>query len=423
MLGEGFSWLLRGELDEILVTLKKMYVGFSSDIVLAEDNGTMYDVYKLTSTTELQVRLLEEFRFRSKRNRYNLEQNALRGAFVFTTFKVNNETSHLILDKYYYPQDEKINRMYYAFFMYLSKIFNFTLDILVSETYGYRSENGTFNGEIRDLILTRADFGMSAIGITNERLNAVDFTANIDDVYFLVIFIEEKAFGGYKALIQPFSSKVWIGLLIIIVAAIVVSSVPQSLNTVRTALANGSMLIVSVMCSQGLTKEFPGSYKKGLCTVLLFFSMIVTIFYHTSIMNGLLSPTPNLIKTVEDVVAKKRIGVANISYLTPLFLHPLVVQKLNEVREKRYEIPMGIKKVQQDKMFSLIGDEKTLREAMERSFTDSDKCNGREIRAGSKIQIATPIKKHSHYKEMIIFGLVYIHFLYICKIVIYSISR
>ncbi|KAE8573164.1 Ionotropic receptor 75j, partial [Halyomorpha halys] len=100
----------------------------------------------------------------------------------FTTFKVNNETNHLILDKYYYPQDEKINRMYYAFFIYLSNIFNFTLDVLVSETYGYRSDNGTFNGEIRDLILTRADFGMSAIGITNERLNAVDFTANIDDV-------------------------------------------------------------------------------------------------------------------------------------------------------------------------------------------------------------------------------------------------
>ncbi|XP_066907722.1 ionotropic receptor 75a isoform X2 [Halyomorpha halys] len=245
---------------------------------------------------------------------------------------------------------------------------------------------------------------MSAIGITNERLNAVDFTANIDDVYFLVIFIEEKAFGGYKALIQPFSSNVWIGLFIITVISILVSSVLQPSISVLSALADGSMLIVSVMCSQGLSKGSSGSYKKILSIVLLLFSMIVTIFYHTSIMNGLLSPTPNLIKTVEDVVAKKKIGVANISYLTTLFLHPLVVQKLNEAHEKRYEIPIGIKKVQQDKMFSLIGDEKTLREAVERSFTDAEKCNGREIRAGSKIQIATPIKKYSHYKEMIIFG-------------------
>ena len=86
MFGEGFFWLIRGVLNDFLVILEQLDLGLSTDLVLADDNGTDYDIYRLTSNSKIIVKPLKLPPLLSKRSRYNLQGYTLRGSLVVNIF-------------------------------------------------------------------------------------------------------------------------------------------------------------------------------------------------------------------------------------------------------------------------------------------------------------------------------------------------
>ncbi|KAK1794369.1 hypothetical protein P4O66_011248 [Electrophorus voltai] len=93
----------------------------------------------------------------------------------------------------------------------LAKILGFKYDIyqVADSKYGSQLPNGSWNGMIGDLINKRADVAMSAITITPERENVVDFSKRYMDYSVGILMRKPEEKINIFSLFAPFDLTVW----------------------------------------------------------------------------------------------------------------------------------------------------------------------------------------------------------------------
>ncbi|XP_060542936.1 glutamate receptor ionotropic, delta-2 isoform X3 [Pantherophis guttatus] len=93
----------------------------------------------------------------------------------------------------------------------LSTYLGFTYEIYVApdQKYGLPLENGTWNGLIGELVLKRADIGISALTITPDRENVVDFTTRYMDYSVGVLLQKAEKTMDMFACLAPFDLSLW----------------------------------------------------------------------------------------------------------------------------------------------------------------------------------------------------------------------
>ncbi|XP_066488287.1 glutamate receptor ionotropic, delta-2 isoform X1 [Tiliqua scincoides] len=93
----------------------------------------------------------------------------------------------------------------------LSTYLGFTYEIYIApdHKYGRPQDNGTWNGLIGELVFKRADIGISALTITPDRENVVDFTTRYMDYSVGVLLRKGEKTMDMFACLAPFDLSLW----------------------------------------------------------------------------------------------------------------------------------------------------------------------------------------------------------------------
>ncbi|ELK31353.1 Glutamate receptor delta-2 subunit [Myotis davidii] len=93
----------------------------------------------------------------------------------------------------------------------LSNYLGFNYDIYVApdHKYGSPQEDGTWNGLVGELVFKRADIGISALTITPDRENVVDFTTRYMDYSVGVLLRRAEKTVDMFACLAPFDLSLW----------------------------------------------------------------------------------------------------------------------------------------------------------------------------------------------------------------------
>ena len=90
---------------------------------------------------------------------------------------------------------------------------DFIPQIKLMEKYGKFKDN-KWNGMIKSILDNKADFAMSAMTITPQRENYVDFTQRYMDYSVSVVMRKPKAKTTLFSILEPFKNEVWQSLIL-----------------------------------------------------------------------------------------------------------------------------------------------------------------------------------------------------------------
>lgn len=138
--------------------------------------------------------------------------------------KLTNETAHANLSNYYGVGVDIIKR--------LARIYNFKMRIIRPKDgqFGVLAQDGRWTGLVGTLERRESDVGLTALSIIMSRLAVIDFTRAyyVETVSFLMRMPEEVQ--NYLAILEPFSSTVWMMLLATIVVLIMLITIMTKLE-------------------------------------------------------------------------------------------------------------------------------------------------------------------------------------------------
>nr|XP_020769253.1 glutamate receptor ionotropic, delta-2-like [Odocoileus virginianus texanus] len=87
--------------------------------------------------------------------------------------------------------------------------FNYEIYVAPDHKYGSPQEDGTWNGLVGELVFKRADIGISALTITPDRENVVDFTTRYMDYSVGVLLRRAEKTVDMFACLAPFDLSLW----------------------------------------------------------------------------------------------------------------------------------------------------------------------------------------------------------------------
>ncbi|EZA49991.1 hypothetical protein X777_11479 [Ooceraea biroi] len=189
----------------------------------------------------------------------------------------------------------------------LSRAMNFTMEILDPvDAYGsWNQQRNMWTGVIGQLVVGKADIGVSEFTLMPGRMDVVDFTLPLihsrSRLYFKQPDSTDVHWSGY---FQAFSSGIWIMIVTIIITASILLTVMKAKKCFSASLLfENYMRVWGIFCQQSLS-EFPNE----LSMRLAFFSIYVSAFiissaYSASLISYLTLTTVSLpFSTLEDYI-------------------------------------------------------------------------------------------------------------------------
>ncbi|KAF7382215.1 hypothetical protein HZH66_013647 [Vespula vulgaris] len=156
---------------------------------------------------------------------------------------------------------------------------NFSFDIVSQvKAYGrWNSREKTWSGAIAELYYGRADISLSDFSMTNDRLNAVDFTIPLmTSKNILVIREPENLAVQWSSHFLIFTFSVWIALFGVLIASsiflVLLKIKSGSDNKIGYLLIDNLLEIWGIFCQQGLPDFSPKSSLR-----IVYFSLCLSI--------------------------------------------------------------------------------------------------------------------------------------------------
>nr|WVD93714.1 ionotropic receptor 75i [Graphosoma rubrolineatum] len=385
-------------------------IRLDSDIVLGTEDGFLWDLY---NNTKQQLKVLSAGTWRppkismpNSKYRYDLNGTVLKGVLLELELQFfKNNMTEKIGDYSYYPEWETSERLAYVYIQNLANFYNFEIEIVPSETWGYVLPNGSFGGMVGVIERGKADLGLTACAMREDRMRAVNFVPQLQDLRFICLFMEERIRGTYSALILPFSFNVWLCIFVAIVIGAAIFSLVQNKD-----VTEGIIFVTAILSQQGLLHDKNRMSARVYSISLLFLGLVLYSYYSAAIMNGLLSPVPPSIHNeLELQKSTMKASIAKVPYLIATFsqkayLTAGMFAKTREHEETMLDPFVGLDRVRKERLI-LISDDLALYGILKTAYTDLEKCNVREIETMRPFPLANPIRKDSPFREMIAQGM------------------
>ncbi|XP_024085627.1 glutamate receptor ionotropic, delta-2-like isoform X2 [Cimex lectularius] len=413
---DSFVWLMSADSPEILQALQALPLGINSDVVLRLGNGSLYDIYKTAPRFRFQVYdcgVLNKTDFRlEKAKRTSLDGVTLIGGIVIVDLKLDGDfknISRLLTDPSYYPEFDVFARPYIIFHQFLQMWLNYKLKHIKSSTWGYRdTQTGKMTGLVGDLGKGKADIGLTPVQPREERWSEANF---LPALWFISVFRQPKVLGTTKALALPFSNEVWISTFITLVLFTIVYEIivfaGRSFSK-RNRLENGEgfLYIIGIMAQQGLMHNPSTCSVRILSVFVLFLGLLVITYYNAAVLNSLLTPAPNSIQTMKQLVRTKYmgVGVINISHVThkvnwQLYFDAETQAKIEHTKNYIMSLADGLDRVKTER-FALYGDDIPLYSGISRLYTDSEICELAEVDGVPAFPMSLPVPRNTSVKEI-----------------------
>ncbi|BET01084.1 Ligand-gated ion channel [Nesidiocoris tenuis] len=310
-----FSWLI-WDPDSIVNTSNFAWpIALFSDVVFV-NSESLVQLYKATPdipVTTIDVgrwdRATDEVDYNFREKRINLRKNPVTAAMMFIQDVYDRPNVTLQLqDSSYFPDVDVSNRFTFCNALHVGYLFNFTLAVVVTNTWGDRLENGTWTGMMGLVQTGQADIALTPMLPFSLRMD-VSYPSVPNLLYWMaVIFKQQRALGTYKAMILELSPATWaaVGCLTIIgavVFAITQRSFLSEDETLDSSVPMGLLQTVGIIANQGLTLMPVRTSSRIVCFSLLTVGLLISTYYNAATMTALLSEAPPLIKDLNQLVS------------------------------------------------------------------------------------------------------------------------
>nr|XP_060511819.1 glutamate receptor ionotropic, delta-2 [Panthera onca] len=151
--------------------------------------------------------------------------------------------------------------------------FNYEIYVAPDHKYGSPQEDGTWNGLVGELVFKRADIGISALTITPDRENVVDFTTRYMDYSVGVLLRRAEKTVDMFACLAPFDLSLWaciagtvllVGLLVYLLNWLNPPRLQMGSMT-STTLYNSMWFVYGSFVQQGKENKKTFWYEKRIC--------------------------------------------------------------------------------------------------------------------------------------------------------------
>ncbi|GFR27786.1 uncharacterized protein TNCT_218731 [Trichonephila clavata] len=171
----------------------------------------------------------------------------------------------------------------------LAEKLNFEYEVILSpdNQWGSRSENGTWNGIVGLVQSGKADFAMPAVGITEERMEDIDFTLPYELLEKLFATKEPGEMPKITAFTYPFTRNVWILYVLMTLAAAVLF---QRMVFKNATLLGSFLSVLGSIVSQAMENIRETPWRRVLLGLWLSIATVMPFLYNINFLSFLTMP-------------------------------------------------------------------------------------------------------------------------------------
>ncbi|XP_050513541.1 ionotropic receptor 75a-like isoform X2 [Diabrotica virgifera virgifera] len=434
---ETYHWLVTSTSENVTNDLSQLKLNINSDMHLVtldsfnETNEayTIYDVYNPASDHGGEFKMfnigfynenvgyvLTNFENKYWRRR-NMTGTHFKSAVVVP---VLNQSLHSYLASDDNRQIDSQHRFQAVTVQHCRQMYNFSLKMQRTNSWGYIQDNGRFDGLVSLLERRLIDFGSSPLLFKLDRMPFVDYGYGNWILKSFFIYQKPKVTASsYEIFLRPLETNVWLLIIltvcvILILMKIVFSSEMILLpdKKVRVEETNFSFLVLFAMgafCQQGAACS-PFFFSSRILAFFVFlFSILIYQFYSASIVSYLLLDPPRTIFNLKDLTESQlKIGVEDILIDRNYFVQttdPDAIE-LFEVKIKNsnnnsgfYSPTEGLELVRQGG-FAFHVETSTAYPIIEETFSNQEICELEQVQMYRTQPMHTNLQKNSPFREM-----------------------
>ncbi|XP_050465990.1 glutamate receptor ionotropic, kainate 5-like isoform X2 [Cataglyphis hispanica] len=422
--------------DSILEIFETLAVYPDSDVVLAQrfdgDFLQIMSVYRPSPqrgviwenrgnwTIENGVRM-KTFDVASARRR-NLQQTALKSALVMTD---PNTINHLtdFEDKLIDP----VTKAGYPWILHLINRMNATVSFEITDSWGYRTENGSWNGMIGMLERREIDIGGTATFLVSERLGVVQYIQLYTHTGSRFIFRRPLLSTVSNIFALPFQRNVWIAIAVFLFLVFCLLSLSikweyhqdkvmtrsaiywKQSNPNKPTASDNVLILLSAFVQQGSAYE-PFRVSSRIIILMLLLASLSLYAAYTANIVGLLQSTTDSIKTLSNLLSSPlKLGAQDVVYNHHYFksfqdpVRKAIVEQRIEPKGRKsnwMSIEEGVRRIK-DELFAFHGEVGSIYQLMEDTYQEEEKCGLTEIDFLKVLYPLLVIQMQSPYLEII----------------------
>ncbi|XP_046143786.1 ionotropic receptor 75a-like [Osmia bicornis bicornis] len=400
---------------------------------LRQDFAEISSVYRISRYHEVTTEdrgnwtLEEGVRIRdfqpTSRRRANLRSTPLTACLVMSDPDTINH-----LTDFKYKHIDPITKTNYPWLLHIVHRMNATIEIRTTNTWGYRNENGSWNGMVGMLQSRQADLGGTATFLISQRVGVIDYVQLYTRTKALFVFRQPLLSAVSNIFILPFQRSVWLAIgvfLLLVLGLLWLSSgweyhretsksgstlaYRHRLNQPRQTVSDNLMVVLAAAAQQGSSYE-PYRVPSRIVTLMLLLAALSLYTSYTANIVALLQSTTDSIKTLADLLhSPLKCGTHDIvynRYYFKSFQDPIRRALVDEKIEPRGKngswmtMEEGVRRVKNE-LFAFHGETGTIYKLMQQTYQEEEKCGITEIDILKVMYPLFAIQPRSPYKEII----------------------
>ncbi|KYQ54484.1 putative glutamate receptor, partial [Trachymyrmex zeteki] len=352
--------------------------------------------------------------------RKNLQQTVLKSCLVMTD---PNTINHLtdFKDKSVDP----VTKANYPWILHLVNRMNASISFEVTNSWGYRSENGSWSGMIGMLERREIDIGGTATFLVPERIGVVQYIQLYTHTGSRFVFRRPLLSTVSNIFTLSFQRNVWIAIAVFLVLVFCLlylsikweyyrdkmtkSAAWNQLNPSKPTVSDNLLILLGAFSQQGYSYE-PYRVSSRIVTLMLLLASLSLYAAYTANIVSLLQSTTHSIKTLPDLLnSPLKLGVQDIVYNRYYFksfqdpIRKTILEQRIEPKGSKsnwMSIEEGVRRVRNE-LFAFHGEIGTAYQLMQDTYLEEEKCGLTEIDFLNVLYPLLVIQEQSPYSEII----------------------
>ncbi|XP_028045567.1 probable glutamate receptor [Monomorium pharaonis] len=357
----------------------------------------------------------------SSARRKNLQQTTLKSCVVITN---PNSINHLTdyKDKIVDP----VTKVTYPWVLHLANRMNATISLEITDTWGYRPKNGSWNGMIGMLNRREIDIGGTASFLIPERIGIVQFVQLYAHTRIRFVFRQPLLSSVRNIFILPFQRNVWIAIAVFLFLVFCFlyltikweyyrdrttqsAAYWNQLNPSKPTVSDNILILLGAFAQQGYSYE-PYRISPRIVTLMLLLASLSLYAAYTANIMSLLQSTTDSIKTLSDLLnSPLKLGVHDVVYNRHYFksfkdpVRKAIFEQRVEPKGQKsnwMSVEEGVRRIGHE-LFAFQGEVGTIYQLMEDTYFEEQKCGLTEVDFLKVLHPLLTIQMQSPYLEII----------------------
>ncbi|THK32890.1 ionotropic receptor 75a [Diachasma alloeum] len=403
-------------LNETTVQLSSLYRPNSDHSLTIENLGSWDDEGGLCLCSHDQ----------SSRRRVNLQGTVLKTSLVMTDLNTINH-----LTDYQDKLIDAVTKASYMWIVYLSERMNATFNFTVERTWGYKNEDGNWNGMIGLLDRGEINIGGTATFMISQRIGVVDYVQLYTPTGSRFLFRRPPLSYVSNIFTLPFARSVWIAIVAFLTISfgflyITMKWEWEKMQAIplesrlggdlegKPTVTDNLLVLLGAIFQQGFSCE-PRTISTRIVVLMVLLIALSLYAAYTANIVALLQSTADSIKTLDDLMnSPLKIGIFDIvynRYYFGAFEDPVRKEFYERLVKDKPAVWMpleeGIRKVREG-LFAFHVDLGFGYQMMQETYAEDEKCGIEEIDYLKVYDPLLVIERQSPFREIIRVGALWI---------------